>query len=185
MIDPDVSAGRSECSSCGFALEEAAHRVPAADGAFLISVCGSLLPECSTGTWARVCAVADLVPLHDFLVGEQRQSAQATQAWGFPAQDARAIQASCASASSCLWGTGCRTGSWSRSRTLWPRTRSPSRRQPGNSEPVATGPGTGPGSARSWMPGSTPWSLRGRRTAAASMSSLWVHGSWPTRSDRF
>ena len=178
MIDPDVSAGRSECSSCGFALEEATHQVPAADGVLLISVCGSLLPECSTGTWARICAVADLVPLHDFLVSEQRQSAQATEEWGFPAQDARAAQAARASASSCLWGTGCRTRSRSRSRASpWPRTRSPSRRQPGNSEPVATGLGTGPGGARSWMPGSTPLSLCGRRTAAASVSSLWVHGS--------
>ena len=80
MIDPDASAGRPECSSCGFALEEAAHRVPAADGAFLISVCGALLPECSPGTWARNCAEADLVTLHDFLVGEQWPSAQATKA---------------------------------------------------------------------------------------------------------
>ena len=169
MIDPKFLVGRPICSSCGFALECAAHLVPAADGAALISVCRGcfLLAHVrltilanGPGTSTRSCAETGLEALYDSLVGEQRQSVQGAQEWferSFPAQDVRAAQTSRASAASSSKGTGCRTRSRSRSRaSSRPRKRSPLRRRPGKSEAVASGHCAGSGGSGSWMPGAAP-----------------------------
>ena len=166
MIDPKFSVGRPICSSCGFALECAAHLVPAADGAALISVCRGcfLLAHVrltilanGPGTSTRSCAETGLEALYDSLVGEQRQSVQSAQERSLSAQDVRAAQTSRASASSSSKGTGCRTRSRSRSRaSSRPRNRSPLRRRPGKSEAVTSGHCTGSGSSGSWMPGAAP-----------------------------
>ena len=168
MIDPTFSVGRPICSSCGFALECAAHLVPAADGAALISVCRGcfLLAHVrltilanGPGTSTRSCAETGLEALYDSLVGEQRQSAQNAQERSLSAQDVRSAQASRASASSSSSskGAGCRTRSRSRSRaSSKPRKRSPLRRRPGKLEAVTSCHCTGSGSSGSWITGATP-----------------------------
>ena len=170
MVDPKSSVGRPICSSCGFALECAAHLVPAADGAALISVCRgcfflaqvrlTILAN-GPGTSARSCAETGLEDLYDSLVGEQLQTAQAAQERSqerhHRAEDVRPAEDSRTAASSSAPGTGGRARSRSRSRACSrPRHRSPLRRRPVGSETAASGHCAGPGVSGSWMPGTAP-----------------------------
>ena len=166
MIDPKFSVGRPICSACGFPLECAAHLVPAADGAALISVCRgcffvaqvrlALLAN-GPGTSARSCAETGLEGLYDSLVGEQRQTAQVAQERSLSAQDVRHASAAGTSASSSSTVAHSRARSRSRSRACSrPRARSPLRRRPGGSQAAASAHGAGAGFSGSWMPGAGP-----------------------------
>ena len=155
--------GRPIRSTCGFALEGAAHLVPAAGGAALISGWWGCFRNAHVrlanltngpGTPARSCAEISFVALYYSLVGEQRQTAHCAEERSFPAQDDRAAHAARVTASSSLKGTGCRTRSRIRNRAC-PRLapRSHSRRKPGSSESVAAGHGGGAGGSGSCMHG--------------------------------